>query len=275
MGNLNEKSMTHRMLCDYSTHLCFKNLKESFMYNPKTYNMDHTITKDTKNVLDFHTKFENGKLKSFIWNTPYLVPFYRYMTTRRSLFNRYFNPMPMMLTPFEVKVDVAGTTKITTNWDMHKTSMEIKPMGSDKYQLVYKSGQMTQKYEFTMTDKKIEYGQFKAWRDKNIMQGQEGGFQVKQEWTMFMPFNTGKEFFFFFSWEGKGEMPYVKTFNNKGSLGMWNADSGKTADVMLTTEWGKFSLMQTASNPCPGGKKFIKCLEWYMRVLPSYRLKWE
>merc|ERR1719336_1295514 len=50
--NLNEKSMTHRMLCDYSTHLCFKNLKESFMYNPKTYNMDHTITKDTKNVLD-------------------------------------------------------------------------------------------------------------------------------------------------------------------------------------------------------------------------------
>merc|ERR1711884_964779 len=58
--NLNEKSMTHRMLCDYSTHLCFKNLKESFMYNPKTYNMDHTITKDTKNVLDFHTKFENG-----------------------------------------------------------------------------------------------------------------------------------------------------------------------------------------------------------------------
>ena len=45
--------------------------------------MDHTITKDTKNVLDFHTKFENGKLKSFIWNTPYLVPFYRYMTTRR------------------------------------------------------------------------------------------------------------------------------------------------------------------------------------------------
>merc|ERR1712045_73851 len=189
----------------------------------------------------------NGKLKSFIWNTPYLVPFYRYMTTRRSLFNRYFNPMPMMLTPFEVKVDVAGTTKITTNWDMHKTSMEIKPMGSDKYQLVYKSGQMTQKYEFTMADKKIEYGQFKAWRDnksihfawttedgvpqtfdikydqkfvtftvdfKNIMQGQEGGFQVKQE-------------------------------------------------------WGMFSLMQTASNPCPGGKKFIKCLEWYIRVLPS------
>merc|ERR1712079_169822 len=80
---LNEKSMTHRILCDYSTHLCFKNLKESFMFNPKTYNMDHTITKDTKNVLDFHTKFENGKLKSFIWNTPYLVPFYRYMTTRR------------------------------------------------------------------------------------------------------------------------------------------------------------------------------------------------
>merc|ERR1712218_381187 len=108
---LNEKSMTHRMLCDYSTHLCFKNLKESFMFNPKTYNMDHTITKDTKNVLDFHTKFENGKLKSFIWNTPYLVPFYRYMTTRRSLFNRYFNPMPMLLTPFEVKVDVAGITK--------------------------------------------------------------------------------------------------------------------------------------------------------------------
>merc|ERR1712218_481591 len=67
---LNEKSMTHRMLCDYSTHLCFKNLKESFMFNPKTYDMDHTITKDTKNVLDFHTKFENGKLKSFIWNTP-------------------------------------------------------------------------------------------------------------------------------------------------------------------------------------------------------------
>merc|ERR1712193_376304 len=131
------------------------------------------------------------------------------------------------------------------------TSMEIKPMGSDKYQLVYKSGQMTQKYEFTMTDKKIEYGQFKAWRDnksihfawttedgvpqtfdikydqkfvtftvdfKNIMQGQEGGFQVKQEGTMFMP------------------------FNNEGSLGMWNTDSGKNTDVMLTTEWGKFSL---------------------------------
>ena len=110
---------------------------------------------------------------------------------------------------------------------------------------------------------------------RNIMQGQEGGFQVKQEWTMYMPFNTGKEFFFFWSWEGKGEMPYVKTFNNKGSLGMWNADSGKATDVMLTTEWGKFSLMQTASNPCPGGKKFIKCLEWYIRVLPSYRLKWE
>ena len=39
----------------------------------------------------------------------------------RSLFNRYFNPMPMLLTPFEVKVDVAGITKITINWDMHKT----------------------------------------------------------------------------------------------------------------------------------------------------------
>ena len=48
-------------------------------------------------------------------------------------------------------------------------SMEIKPMGSDKYELIYKSGQMTQKYEFTMTDKKIEYGQFKAWRDNKSM----------------------------------------------------------------------------------------------------------
>merc|ERR1711904_215795 len=157
-------------------------------------------------------------------------------------------------------------------WDMHKTSMEIKPMGSDKYQLIYKSGQMTQKYEFTMTDKKIEYGQFKAWRDNKSIHfawttedGVPQTFDIKYD----------QKFVTFWSWEGKGEMPYVKTFNNKGSLGMWNADSGKTTDVMLTTEWGKFSLMQTASNPCPGGKKFIKCLEWYIRVLPSYRLKWE
>merc|ERR1712073_249493 len=89
---LNEKSMTHRMLCDYSTHLCFKNLKESFMFNLKTYNMDHTITKDTKNVVDFHTKFENGKLKSFVWNTPYLVPFYRLHDHQEVSVQQIFQP---------------------------------------------------------------------------------------------------------------------------------------------------------------------------------------
>ena len=44
-------------------------------------------------------------------------------------------------------------------------SIVIKPTHSNKYELVYKSGEVTKQLEFTMTENMLEYGQVKVWKD--------------------------------------------------------------------------------------------------------------
>ena len=42
----------------------------------------------------------------------------------------------------------------------------MTPTQSDKYQLVYHSGEVTKKMEFTLTETMFEYQQVKLWRDE-------------------------------------------------------------------------------------------------------------
>ena len=150
MINFKDESFVHQKMCDFSTHLCFKNFNYKLQvkpnivkYIPVSYNVDHTVTKDNKNVLDFQTRFQGEQLKSISMDTPYLVPFWKYITTprchllltyilltlhihyltfSRSMLSRYFDPLPTMLSPFEIKVDMdfENGAKMRGNIDMNK-----------------------------------------------------------------------------------------------------------------------------------------------------------
>merc|ERR1712179_547603 len=116
---LHEESYTHKMLCDYSTHMCFKNLDYKLGFQPKKFIYNEHFTKDGKNVWEMEANFNQRPFVAKL-NTPYLVPLFKYLTTPRSFFSTYINQYKMTY-----KSDNAEVTK---------------------------------ELEFTMTDNMIEYG---------------------------------------------------------------------------------------------------------------------
>ena len=79
---LHEDSYTHKILCDYSTHMCFKNLDYKLNFQPAKFIFDEQFTKDGKNVWEMEFNFNKRPFMARL-NTPYIVPFYKYMTTPR------------------------------------------------------------------------------------------------------------------------------------------------------------------------------------------------
>ena len=79
---LNDKSFVHQKLCDFSTHLCFQNIHYHLKMTPKTAKIEHTITKDDKNVLTLLTNFSQ-KPYTFKFESSYILPFYRYIQTQK------------------------------------------------------------------------------------------------------------------------------------------------------------------------------------------------
>merc|ERR1712051_663433 len=96
---LHEDSYTHKMLCDFSTHMCFKNLDYKLNFQPAKFMYDEQFTQDGKNVWQMEANFNQRPFVAKL-NTPYLVPFYKYMTTPRSFFSSFMNPLPVLLSPF-------------------------------------------------------------------------------------------------------------------------------------------------------------------------------
>merc|ERR1739838_981217 len=236
---LHEDSYTHKMLCDFSTHMCFKNLDYKLNFQPAKFMYDEQFTKDGKNVWQMEANFNQRPFVAKL-NTPYLVPFYKYMTTPRSFFSSFMNPLPVLLSPFEVILNVDQSLSLTSNIDMHKTSVEIVPAYNN---------------QFKMTDNMIEYGQFKIWKEGNFetvtfqymtdfnvpqtltmtrnsnfvkmnfdargnKEVRNGAFHVNQDVSFYLPFATRKGFNFFFEWKGEAELPYVKMVSNEGFMGV-------------------------------------------------------
>lgn len=79
---LHEESYTHKMLCDYSTHMCFKNLDYKLDFQPKKFIYNEHFTKDGKNVWEMEANFNQRPFVAKL-NTPYLVPLFKYLTTPR------------------------------------------------------------------------------------------------------------------------------------------------------------------------------------------------
>merc|ERR1712241_1150323 len=79
----NEKSFVHQKLCDFSTHLCFQNIHYHLKMTPKTAKIEHTITKDDKNVLTLLTNFSQKPCTSK-FESSYILPLYRYIQTQKS-----------------------------------------------------------------------------------------------------------------------------------------------------------------------------------------------
>lgn len=189
-------------------------------------------------------------------NTPYLVPLFKYLTTPRSFLSTFMNPLPVLLSPFEVSLNVDRSLTLTSNIDMHKSSVEIVPTYNNQYKMTYKSdkAEVNKELEFTMTDNMIEYGQFKIWKEENFktvnfqymtdfgvpqtltltrnsnfvqmnfdVRGNQdvrnGAFHVSQDVSVYLPFGTKKGYSFYFGWKGEAELPYVNKVSNEGLMG--------------------------------------------------------
>ena len=121
------------------------------------------------------------------------------------------NPLPVLLSPFEVSLTVDRSLTLTSNVDMHKSryvnslimfksftnkylpSVEIVPTYNNQYKMTYKSdnAEVTKELEFTMTDNMIEYGQFKIWKEGNSQYNFQymTDFGVPQTLSMFRSSN--------------------------------------------------------------------------------------
>ena len=79
---LHEESYARKMLCDYSTHICFNNLDYKLDFQPKKFIYDEKFIKDGKNVWEMQANFNQRPFMAKL-NTPYLVPLFKYLTTPR------------------------------------------------------------------------------------------------------------------------------------------------------------------------------------------------
>merc|ERR1711983_516927 len=227
---LHEDSYTHKMLCDFSTHMCFKNLDYKLNFQPAKFLIDEQFTKDGKNVWQMEANFNQRPFVAKL-NTPYLVPFYKYMTTPRSFFSTFMNPLPVLLSPFEVSLKVDQSPYLTSNIDMHKSSVEIVPAYNNQYKMTFKRDgiEVTKALEFTMTDFDVPQT-LTLTRNSNFVkmnfdvrgnkEVRNGAFHVNQDVSFYMPFATRKGFNFFFGWKGEAELPYVKMVSNEGFMGV-------------------------------------------------------
>merc|ERR1719436_1614626 len=141
---LSQKSIIHQELCAYSPHLCFRNLHHRLQLTPSVHHYEHSITKDDKNVLSIIASF-GQKPYTLHFDSPYIVPFYKYITTQTSLVSRYLDPLPVILSPCEIKMKMDSELHLTWNIDMKEGSVDVTPTQSDKYQLEYHSGEGTSK----------------------------------------------------------------------------------------------------------------------------------
>ena len=79
---LNQKSIIHQELCAYSPHLCFQNIHYHLQLTPSVHHYEHSITKDDKNVISIIASF-GQKPYTLHFDSPYIVPFYKYITTQK------------------------------------------------------------------------------------------------------------------------------------------------------------------------------------------------
>ena len=64
---------------------------------------------------------------------------------------------------------------------------------------------------------------------------------MRQEVTVFLPYNTGKGYRFYVSWSGEGELPYIRSYSVQGSLGL-GSGSSKVAELVTVLDHLKLVL---------------------------------
>merc|ERR1712147_42429 len=223
---LHEESYARKMLCDYSTHICFNNLDYKLDFQPKKFIYDEKFTKDGKNVWEMQANFNQRPFMAKL-NTPYLVPLFKYLTTPRSFLSTFMNPLPVLLSPFEVSLNVDRSLTLTSNIDMHKSSVEIVPTYNNQFKIWKEENFKTVNFQY-MTDFGVPQT-LTLTRNSNFVQMnfdvrgnqdvRNGAFHVSQDVSVYLPFGTKKGYSFYFSWKGEAELPYVNKVSNEGLMG--------------------------------------------------------
>merc|ERR550519_2981302 len=154
--HLHADSYLHKELCEFSSYTCFQDLVGDVNIgvvakSKKQVNTKITVHKDTEEI--YYLEVSNkGFPYKFIFKSPYVVPFFKYM--RGSTWLTWM--MPVVKSPFEVVIEVHPVQKtmmVTTNIDTHENIFKVVPVGGDKYNIEWNTESVA---EFVAAARKVE-----------------------------------------------------------------------------------------------------------------------
>jgi len=154
--NLHADSLLHKELCQFSSFTCFQELVGDVNIglvakSKKQVNTKITVHKDTEEI--YHLEVSNkGFPYKFIFKSPYVVPFIKYMRSNTWLTWM----MPVKKSPFDVVVELHPGQKslmVNTNIDTEENMIRVVPLDGDKFSIEWNSEVLA---EFVAAAKKVE-----------------------------------------------------------------------------------------------------------------------
>ena len=136
--HLHEDSYLHKELCEFSSYTCFQDLvgdvNVGVVANSKRQmNTKITVHKDSEEI--YYLEVSNkGFPYKFIFKSPYVVPFFKYM--RGSSWLTWM--MPVKKSPFEVVVELNPKQKslmVNTNIDTDENMIRVVPLDGDRFSI--------------------------------------------------------------------------------------------------------------------------------------------
>merc|ERR1719273_4989 len=154
--HLHADSYLHKELCEFSSYTCFQDLVGDVNVgvvakSKKQVNTKITVHKDTEEI--YYLEVSNkGFPYKFIFKSPYVVPFFKYM--RGSTWLTWM--MPVKKSPFEVVVEVHPGQKslmVNTNIDTEENIIRVVPLDGDKFSIEWNNEVLA---EFVAAARKVE-----------------------------------------------------------------------------------------------------------------------
>jgi len=154
--HLHADSLLHKELCLFSSFACFQELVGDVNIglvakSKKQVNTKITVHKDTEEI--YHLEVSNkGFPYKFIFKSPYVVPFIKYMRSNTWLTWM----MPVKKSPFDVVVELHPGQKslmVNTNIDTEENMIRVVPLDGDKFSIEWNSEVLA---EFVAAAKKVE-----------------------------------------------------------------------------------------------------------------------
>merc|ERR1712241_208956 len=154
--HLHADSYLHKELCEFSSHTCFQDLVGDVNVGvvakgKKQINTKITFNKDNEEI--YYLEVSNkGFPYKFIFKSPYVVPFFKYM--RGSTWLTWM--MPVTKSPFEVAVEVHPGQKslmVNTNIDTEENMIRVVPLDGDKFSIEWNNEVLA---EFVAAARRVE-----------------------------------------------------------------------------------------------------------------------